>query len=656
MKLLSVLLCIFMLFVACDNAQTDGTEVPTDTEAKTEAETEAPTEAGTEAPTDEPQTDELLLENVEGKFDNFFEIVDVETGELTGAERVEGTVLPGATGDLFIVFTSDIDFKNNVTEKYEIYNTVSGEIVLTLENTYFNGDYDVFDENNLRVFENTVFYSNGDGTYSPITNRDKTYPETMLYLRVYDNDAKYIEALNVNVTPIDDDVREANPDGCVYEIATTYSYYDMYGNLITKTNRAIEVESVDYGNSSEQIYSVAFGATVAHFDSETDELVKVSSLDSEHISEAFAYENDRYGYYNVQTAQVGALGQVQFMDILNKQTGETLRYHFDNAYEEVMWFYLHNGDLFIQYMNQSQEDGPYDFRLLAFGTKLFGEVKQVILSVDDGKETVIEDLDYVVISMTTGEEFAEEAMLGEGFNIAVTEKARNVAYVLPVEGKDLKYTPTLMVFDNDMSVLYTYERIIPEHSLGFGTPDALGYSILPNGDLLMSLDGVVANRAIVKPDGTVRTYLKDDMRVIGEYVVDNKNVYDYDLNVLYNYSEDEYTLETGFENLYKFLDAPLFYTSRTTDIYATERRTYFLFDSDETGFFTKQLIPGEAQIVAVNEDYLVVYLYNEERYVLYNESMTAILKTKGYMNVTAMADGYLVQTIVAGETVLYVVK
>ncbi len=91
-------------------------------------------------------------------------------------------------------------------------------------------------------------------------------------------------------------------------------------------------------------------------------------------------------------------------------------------------------------------------------------------------------------------------------------------------------------------------------------------------------------------------------------------------------------------------------------IYATERRTYFLFDSDETGFFTKQLIPGEAEIVEVNEDYLVVYLYNEERYVLYNESMTAILKTKGYMNVTAMADGYLVQTNVAGETVLYVVK
>lgn len=648
-KLLSVLLCIFMLFVACDSTETDGTEVTTaETEANTEISTE--TDVDTDTDTEAPETDEPLLENVEGKFENFFEIVEVETGELSGVERVEGTVLPGSTDDLFIVYSTDIDLENNVTDKYDVYNAVTGEIVLTLENTYFNGNYDNFDENDLRVFENTVLVNNGDGTFSPVTYQDKVYPERMLYVSVHSDDAKYIEVLNVDVTPIDEDVREEN--GCVYEIATTYTYYDVYGNLIATANRALDVESVRYGNSSEQIYSVAFGATVAHFDSETDELVKVSSLDSDHISEAFVYENDRYGYYNVQSTNISSLGYVRYMDILNKGTGEVLRYHFDNAYQQVTWFYLHNGDVFIQYMNLREEDEPYDFRLVAFGVKIFGEVKQVILSVDDGKETVLEGPEYIVVDMKTGEEFAESAMLGEGFNIAVTENARNVAEVMFVENKELQYVPNIVVFDNDMSLLYTYERIIPEHN----PSEALGYKILPNGDLLVTLDGLVANKAIVKADGTVRAYLKDDMQVIGEYVVDNKNVYDYDLNVLYNYSEDEYTLETGFENLYKFLDAPLFYTSRTTDIYATERRMYFLFDSDETGFFTKQLIPGEAQIVEVNEDYLVVYLYNEERYVLYNESMTAILKTKGYMNITAMADGYLVQTNVADETVLYVVK
>ena len=84
-KILSVLLCIVMLFVACDGAvseETQGSETTNETGTELDTETEEPTEELTEEP---------LLEDIEADFENFFEWMDDEDDyTISSAVKVDG--------------------------------------------------------------------------------------------------------------------------------------------------------------------------------------------------------------------------------------------------------------------------------------------------------------------------------------------------------------------------------------------------------------------------------------------------------------------------------------------------------------------------------------------------------------------------------------
>ncbi len=671
-KLLSVLLCIGMLFVACND--NDGNEDGTkDTETVTETETE--TETG-EDETAEVITEEPLLENVEPVFDNFFELLGEETGEIESAERIDGEVAGNLGNRFFIIKSTDIDTANTVKETYKLYNIDKGEVTLTLENTYFNGDYDVFDWNNIMVTENMVheIVNDGSGTSIVETDMTKRYPESVMKVEfvTYDEGADVmplVKVSNAEVTPIDEETRLENPDGCVYEIEVTVTYYDVMGNLVTSIDPAYDGGHYE---KTGQYWSIGIGNTVAYFDGETFELVRTTTLDDTGFRGGFARENEYFGYYDSAEEIVIDIWdnmddvyrsedltcRTRYLDIYNKITGETARYYYDSAYRFAQPNYLHNGDVLIQYTNPVEKGEPFDYYEIENGVTSYYTLAHVMLDVETGTMTEI-SLPYYIARIMTAEEFSELKSF-EDKGVGVKDNARNIAYVNAIADKALKPDREIVVFDNDMSVLYSLERIVPEHSMD--KIGELGFEILPNGDRLVALDNIVTDRAIVKADGTVRSYLKAGMEIAGDYVVYNNVIYDYDLNAVYDMAEN------GYEYVRTVFGSVLFAepVDQTAVITGPECRTYYTLtfetvDGQETATAVAFFVGAVEIIGESTDDYVIVRDSESGKYTLYNESMEEVLVTYNQMTVNLFESGYIVSTDIQDEdyqwhTLLYYVK
>ena len=642
-KLLTVLLCIGMLFVACDDAKTESSEevtteaIETPTgESGTESESETPTETATEI-----ETEEALLEGVAGKFDNFFEGLDAESNELSSAARIEGDII-GYADEIVIIKSAEIDVKNIVTETYKVYNTATGESVLTVTDDYFNCSHDSFDfgAGDFRVFENTVLVDNGDKTFSPVTESEKTYRESYLTVQVREDlyYVNYIVVAKAEITPIDDEVREENPEGCVYEVAVSYAYYDVYGNLIAEANKMLDVGRT-ISRPTADVFATAFGNTIAYFDAESGKLIRTSNSINEEIDGIYAYENDRYGYYRAMYTNL-LDGYMSYMDIVDKRSGEVLRYHFDNAYQFGQVFYLHNGDVLIQYASQVDEDEPYDFYENNYGSFSFYRLRMVILSADDGKETVVEKPEFYIQSLMTGEEYAEYANLADDNMLATTANARNVALVRMIKDGVANSTDDIVVLDNDLSILYTYEKIIEQQQYD---DIKFGYRVLANGDMLVNIDSEDTPYAIVTSDGTVRSYLASYMSVVGEYVTDGSALYDYDMNLVCSYAQKDYRVIELFGEC----------------VFVSDKDgRYMTFEVSGSQIILEDLFDDEGMtLIENNEDYAIFQDANTGKFTLYNESMQAILVSSGYMNVYSLEDGgYLVLAYAGSEEACYVLK
>lgn len=634
-KLLSVLLCIGMLFVACDSAKNDETQATdTATEAGTvaEAESDTSTEAPTEAPTEEP-----LLENVEDKFENFFEIIkDEENAAISDAERIDGEVVDWDSGVRFILMkSSDVDTMNTVTDTFKLYNMLSGEITLTVENKYFNGDYDAFDWDDIMVKKTFTFEASGNG----YVQKDSTlkYPESIVEVEI--NEAgrvPYVLVKEAKITPMDEATAAANPEACAYVIVTTYTYYDVYGNKITSAPDQLYVSNlINY----RETLSVLFGTTVAYFDAETLMPLGSSSAVNDLISNIYDHETDAYGYFLNGENNVAALGTVYYFDVIDKASGETAyRYYLDNNYEIAKTFVLHNGDILIQYENEVEEKDSYDY---AIDAEEFYDIAHFIFSVKDGSVTEI-DLPYCIQYMMDGETFSEALYL-EDQGLATTANARNVAIVNYI-GDGIYEDGDLVVFDNDMSVLFKLDRIVPEHKIEADV--ALGITILANGDYLVELDDVVTDRAIVTRDGKVRAYLTSDMKVYGNYVVKDSNVYDYDLNHICDLDEESYKVVGE-------IFGELIVAEDGVDLELEYAKCcIFKVDNDGKASF-ERLFGDDVKLVEITDEYVIIQREEDDKYILYNEEFESILVTYDSMSVVEFNDSYIVTTHIKGEVILY---
>ncbi len=627
-KLLSVLLCIGMLLTAC--AAKDG-----DSETTGEApETSAPAEQPAEIP------DEALLEGVEAKLENFFKLDASADSSLSTAIRPLNKVDSATkSGKLVVYETRKIDAQNNVTETYDIFNTDEGKVVLTLTSTYANGDYDTFDWDNLIVKEHLVDKNADPDEYIFEAEKDKNYPSNVMSVSVEGSVINYIVVKKATVTSIDEQTRKANPEGAVYEIATTYTYYDIAGAKIAEFNYE---PNVNCG------YTTAFfGNVKAIFDEETGKLIKSYNYELENKIGSYDYETEKYGYF-FNESEAG-----EFIEVYNKQTEQMLyRYHLDINYISYNLFLLHNGDMLIQYSSTVVDEGdPYDF--YDASENAYKKYAHEIFDVTEGKATKIE-LPFLVNSLAHGEDMAD---VYKADGITVTENVRNIAKVTPIENK-LMGDSEVMVFDNNMSVLFELERIIPEHSFDGAAYPILGFKLLASGEYLVNLSTTVpATKAIVKPDGTVRSYIKSGWTVADGFVYDNaaKVIYDYDLNILYKLVDDDrkYDREYDFVNI---IGGNIVLKVKDADNMGVK----YVFEKAEnsSGYTIKSLFDGKkVEFQAMQDNYFTV---KDEagRYILYNASFEHMLTSENAIAVYEMEDYFVVETYssVLGQYIIYTVK
>ena len=630
-KLLSVLLCIVVLFAAC--AKTPAEE-PVDT---------VDTKENNGAADTEPKPEEAPLTNIEPKFENFFELVEGAAG-VSEAERIDGDIVSSdGYKNFFVLKTEDIDAKNNVTETYKLYNSVSGEVTLNLTNTYFNGNYDDFSWYDLMVKENEVFVPvDGSGSFVKVDN-SKNYRDKYLDVKICDyGECVYVMVRTATVTPMDEKIREENPDACVYRIETKYQYYDVYGALIVESNNELDVDEIRGGETKT---AMKFGAFIAYFDSETYKLISADArYDVSKLNGVYRYENDEYGYSFNNYSNVSDLGGVRYIEIIDKAQGKVAhRYYLNDHYEYADCFLLHNGDVLIQYENMVDEADPHNCYDQEEG--LYLNIAHEIFSVKEGKAISV-DLKYYFEDIRDGEKFREAYL--NMYSIGVTENARNLAYARAFDKEHMERS-NLYVFDNDMTLVYEYEKLALEHLI---TPEnGFGVRLLQNGDYLVDLDNVVTHQAIVKADGTVRTYIPSHMRVAGGYVYDEKNVYDYDLNLIFSLEDMEAEVygELFGELVIKYnyyLDEDSYKFGFKSDDYAVIRK-----DSETASYYSSQIFFGA--VMEKGEDYAVIRRGSDGKYVFLSTLNETELVTYNEMRVYSFDGGYIVLTNIEGHEVLY---
>lgn len=650
-KLLSVLLCSVLLLVACksdpldggdDSADSSDTTVATDTEVGQDSETAAGGErapGGENTPGGEVEDDQILGP-VEPIFSNFFTMTPTPTKMYRTLKTV--TPLVGEEveyEDLEILRTATVDSANNVNEIYTVYNGSLKKTVLTLTNTYrYDQTYDTFDFDDI---ENCVF--------NPLAN----YPNAAIDFLIDDYSGwKYLQVTRAVITPIDEKLIEEY-NGAYYTVDLTYEFYDLAGNKITETKWEPEIweynvtdfgRTLFFGNVHVSVDRDGYVTEVR----EADKTVTVAPYDA---------ETDRYGYYWDDLYQYGALREkLYFLEVYQKDGHSLLlRHYFDRTAGSHAAYALQNGDVLIQYGYEVDDDSD-DYDVIFYGEKF--RYKTVLLDVSSGEEKEL-SFNYVLISVMSGKDFEEEGNLSR-CGISVTDNTRNVALALPIEHRNVdvstgRLNVNVLVLNNDASVMFAYESMIPEQSQFTSRQlNIFGMMMLPNGDYLVEVDSITASSAdfaIVRADGTVRCYVPSNAMVVDEYLVlSGDGIYDYDLNLLYEFQDYDF---------YDTFGSHILVTKMMPDASGSgTHREYFKMVRKDGVFAAEALFGDDNADMAIEnleDDYMIIYNNETEKYSLYNVEMECLLTTYHSMSVERYEDAYLFSASdwVAGGDVMF---
>ncbi len=613
-RLLAVLLCAVLLLAACSS----GEDVPPTDDQQTED-----TAPGTDNNGDAPSAPAPI----EPVLKNFFTFTNVKPWKiLKTASRLEGEVKEPITKAV-ILRDAKVDVMNQATETFTVFNTEKGEAVLTLTNTYsYRADYANFDWNML------------DWIDPCFQDPDVIYPERVLDVQTISyGDYTVIEARRATITPINRDTDEEDVD--LYDVQTVYEYYDLSGAKLAESARAADVHSMSMTRSGATL-TIA-GANVT-FDSETGLAISVTAADGTVTKLAYDMENETYGYYLDQVQYSAQGASRHFFEVYNKADSTcVLRYYLEDC-DRFVAYPLQNGNILVQYLNLVEEGMDYDVNLMGS----FSTLETFLVEVPTGKTTEI-SLDYVLMELASREDILDLAGL-DSFGIYLTENVVNFGVVVPISEQKTAdmMDMTIVVLDNDGSVMFELAPIIPEQQMGFGSMNPFGFSMLPSGDYLVNLVEQVtdADRAIVTQDGRVRAYLTSNASIVGEYVILSDGIYDYDLKKVYDFEENNVKFETivGERILVSMVPDP--------DDDPVNGTVYHELYKEEGLFLTREAFGGEnVSFDSSWIDYVIVFDEDTDKYVLYNVNLEHVLTTQNSMNVMACGDRYLVETTIYAD-------
>ena len=608
-QLLSVLLLVAMVLVGCDQPSKE--DPPTD-------DTTA-------------QTEEVLMnvekphEKVEAKLENFF-VLNGEPAwrELGTPVRYDGTMVDFSTNDLIVFRNADVDVKNVVTETFTVYNPELEKVVLTVTNNYENGDYDSFDWDHLAVTDENVRYPASVVRVSAVRLDSFGWGDSIDVIKVS----------RATVTPIDEEIREENPDACVYDIAVSHEFYDVAGREIAKTDSDRVVWDGSYWSQS---YAYVFGNTHAVFDPETKEVLRLTNAETGSPIGVFDDESEKYGYFY----SMDPLTATTSIEVYSKSTYRQILRHNLNVSlsSNPDIFILEDGDILIQHRVSIPEESNLqpDF-VTSTGSK--HQIVHQLLDVETGLLKEVE-LDFVIEELSSNFYLSRREDLG----VAITEHVVNFAAVYPFADGMLA-SREIRVLDNDLSVMFTLEALVPEQSYHGYYTNLLGFTVLESGDYLVDLENVIRPMAIVSASGELRAYLPEGAQVVGDLVLTDTGIFDYDMNLLYSLEEHDCdnAFVLGDKILVAKTDPESFEEGFETAVYEIVYENGALTERDPMIYGTS--------VFETDSDYFIVY---DGKYKLYNTELEHIMTTAEEMRLFRFDENYLVYTNLQGIPLLYTV-
>lgn len=645
-KLLSVLICAVIVFAACDSNPNADSAATTDTE--TEAKTETNEEQTTEAET-KTETETETREPVEPILENFFGISAVKPwDEINSATRIDGEIVTtSSNGNVFVFRTADVDTKNKVTEKFTVYNIALKKVVLTVENKYqYSENYDRFDWDSPMVNAYTYY----EGVF---------LPESVMNVEIVSGrSVDMILVSHAALEPIDKEIiKENDGEGCFYKTELDYTYYDVAGNKISESEYSRYY--VDYENSSSSAVVFDFyNGDTAVIDANSMELISVSNAYKDLTLGNADFVNEKYAYFLDEELYQALDWSARYVEVYDRESKErVIRYYTEYSYDFDA-FVLDNGNILMQFVDELDYESSEKPDFYAGGDRYV--YKHQILDIKTGKVTDVE-LDYLVMYMSDSQTAAKGNDYMRKFGISLTDNVINVAQVLTIENGELQNAQMIFV-DNNMDVMYEMGLIIPEQKVDLSYGD-FGYSVLPNGDYLVNLHNVVTTRAIVKRDGTVRTYLTSNVEIVGNYLIKDNAVYDYDMNLICELGDgfNEFAFECAIGTRI-IVSKEYVYTDPNTG-YDEKRKEFRELKITDDAENPTELVDvfgsdtEEIDLQKTTESYIVTHDTETGKYSLYNAELELVLKTANEMHIVSSDDGYIVVTQIANDgsriTLLY---
>ena len=368
---------------------------------------------------------------------------------------------------------------------------------------------------------------------------------------------------------------------------TTYTLYDATATqLATKENTSFDISSLENGLIAidGKVYAI-----------EEDELKELFDLGMKEIPFCDIL-TDKYNY---EFTSDKVLVYDQEFNLVTYAKGDP------NAYD-VEFYVLNNGNiLFINIYELLDEAEEYDF---AVGLEKYN-VDHFVFDVESGESTYYE-LGFVIQYAVNGYSFDE-------FNdIFVEDAIENLAYVSPIVNKTLSESMEdcdLVNLSNELVIIGMIEDVIPNQDNTMPQPIAEDRYLISNvaGQQFL-IDG---NGKIL---GEVTADVSDELSyayadVFASLFVDNLgNVYDYDLNKLFNIDNGDYECLEG-----------LLFRTKDSTAYAILTKT---------GFVSLNIDPTTVQSYYTEGDAICFYTYEEingeyANYVtLVNEAGSVVLK------------------------------
>ena len=638
-KLFSALLCIVMLFVSCDNNDNN---------------------------TPPPEPNPLTFTDI---FTSDFESENVV---FTSAEKVDLGSIATGTNYLAMFYEMKPDHLGRTVTTYNVYNTLAGKSVLTLECVY-----------------DPAVQAEHDNLGGPIV--DQPIPEILSENLIAVTTYSAAKLTDEQIKAYVDSFAKVDPEYAYYaenELSTVYLYtatvdfYDGMGNKITtyKSQPAFEpevdVDSLVYslGSTGDGCKVIMVYDKIVTVDTKDYSAVKIDAIDTS-IVHNYDAECGKYGYYlDVYTAAMMPAIQVYDME-----TGELKLQHIvetdftDVDYgtffemEPVSAYVLDNGNVYVSVCVPLTEDAEEYDVIIPMGQDTKCRINSYILNVTTGETKTVENAGTVIATLYSYTDMKKMAELDDE-KMMFTDKATNIAITVGIYNKT--YNPMdqkLVILDNDMNVIYTLDlsSLAYEADIIEGLE---GLEFLSTGDLRIKLaENTAAEYAIVKTDGTLRCYVPAGATVGEGFIYKNGVIYDYDLKVLcdledksFNFTDSDKPFDSVrvLGNAFIVTDNYKVTVSNPvgTGTHDETRTRYYLVKADGTGYTKTEIFEDEEIYSSNRNEYIITRSEDDGKYILYNINLEKVLVSENYINVSTIDDVMYASTEKDGEYTLYLLK